>query len=270
MGKPLEVGIVGCGTIGTEVCRAAHEGRIRAVVVALCDTEVSRAEDLEQRFAPEAVVGSIEDVVSRSQLVVEAARLAVVQEVAECCLRLKRNVLVMSVGGLLQDPTLFERAADRGCRIYVPSGAVAGLDGLQAAAQARLESVILTTRKPPRSLEGASYLKENNIDLSNISSETVIFEGTAAEAVEAFPQNINVAAAVSLAGIGAEQTWVRILTDPAWKHNSHEVAVKGEFGQLTVRCENLPSPHNAKTSYLAALSAVATLKKLTSALAVGA
>ncbi|MBA7660637.1 L-aspartate dehydrogenase [subsurface metagenome] len=175
----------------------------------------------------------------------------------------------MSVGGLLGNEDLLDLAKKKDCKIYLPSGALAGLDGVKSASVGRIDSITLTTRKPPEGLKGAPYIIRNKIDLDAIIKETVIFEGSANEAVEGFPKNINVSAALSLAGIGAEKTRVRIIADPNLKRNIHEVEVKGEFGRLVSRTENLPSPKNPKTSYLACLSAIATLKGIVSSIKIG-
>lgn len=160
-------------------------------------------------------------------------------------------------------------AREKNCRIYLPSGALTGLDGVKSAAVGRIDSVTLTTRKPPAGLSGAPYLAREGIDLSSLREEKVIFEGSAEEAVEGFPRNINVAATLSLAGIGVAKTRVRIIADPKISRNIHEIEVEGEFGRLISRTENLPSPSNPKTSLLAIFSAIATLKSLASPVRIG-
>jgi aspartate dehydrogenase len=132
-----------------------------------------------------------------------------------------------------------------------------------------LDEVLLTTSKPPRALAGAPFFERNPIDLAAIRERTVIFEGTAAEAVGQFPANINVAAAVSLAGIGPERTRVRVVADPALSQNVHEVEARGAFGEMRIRLANLPSPANPKSSLLAALSPLAMLRRLTDPIQVG-
>ncbi|MBI4708486.1 MAG: DUF108 domain-containing protein, partial [Candidatus Omnitrophica bacterium] len=155
------------------------------------------------------------------------------------------------------------------CQIYLPSGAICGLDGVKSASLGRIDKVTLTTRKPPRSLEGAPYLVSKGINLSQIKQETLLFEGTAEEAIRGFPQNVNVCATLSIAGIGPEKTRVKIITSPFYTSNIHEVEAEGAFGRLTVRTENVPSPQNPKTSYLAALSAIATLKQILEPVKIG-
>jgi aspartate dehydrogenase len=144
-----------------------------------------------------------------------------------------------------------------------------GIDGLKSASVGRIDSVTFTTRKPPKGLDGAPYITKNNIELSSIKEETVIFEGTADDAVKGFPQNVNVAAILSLAGLGKANTRVRIVTSPDYTKNIHEVEIKGESGNITTRTENLPSKVNPKTSQLAVFSAIATLEGIVKNVRIG-
>lgn len=175
----------------------------------------------------------------------------------------------MSVGGLLEMEDAIAEAAIAGIALYCPSGAIAGLDAVAAASVGRIESVMLTSRKPPQGLKGAPYIIEKGIDLDAIEREQIIFEGNARDAIRGFPKNINVAVTLSLAGIGAEKTMVRIIADPAAARNCHQIEVEGEFGRLLTLTENLPFPFNPRTSYLAALSAISCLRKITSPLKLG-
>jgi aspartate dehydrogenase len=141
------------------------------------------------------------------------------------------------------------------------------LDGVRAAVEAGLHTVVLTTRKPPKGLDGAPYLLEKGIDLSALTKPTEVFAGSAREACKAFPKNVNVAAALSLAGIGPDLTQVRVVADPRATDNVHEIVAEGAFGRLETRTVNLPSPRNAKSSYLASLSGVAELRAAAAAFA---
>jgi aspartate dehydrogenase len=175
----------------------------------------------------------------------------------------------MSVGGLLGNERLLKKAAARGIKVYLPSGALCGIDGLKSASVGKIDSVTLVTRKPPRGLEGAPYLKERGVDLKSISEETVLFDGSAEEAVRGFPQNVNVSAVLSLAGIGAKRTRVRIVASPGSSRNIHEVEITGEAGRITARTENVPSAANPRTSALAVFSAIATLEGITGGVKIG-
>lgn len=257
----LKIGIIGCGVIGTELAKAI-DSRFsqKAEVVALCDLDKERASKLADSLKESPRILSIEELIAISDLVIEAASKDISANVAHQAISNDKDVMVMSVGGLIGRRDLFDLANEKKVRLYLPSGALCGLDGVKSASIGKIRSCTLTTRKPPEGFRGAPYVVKNEIDLDAIKQETVLFEGTAQEAVEGFPQNINVAASLSLAGIGPELTRVRIITSPEFKRNSHEVTIEGEFGKLTARTDNLPSPKNPKTSFLACLSAIATLK----------
>lgn len=177
--------------------------------------------------------------------------------------------MVLSVGGLLGRASWFQLAEEKGCHIYIPSGAIAGLDGVRAACQGAVRSVTLITRKPPHTLAGAPYVVERGIDLSTLQEETVLFEGSARDACAAFPANVNVAATLSLAGVGPERTRVKVVAVPGSQKNVHQIEVEGEFGKLTVEVENVPSDANPRSSKLAYLSAMGTLKGIVAGTKIG-
>lgn len=256
----MGVGLVGCGNIGADLCIALRRGVIPARIVALTDIDPSRAALLLRTFQLDAKVCDLEENAAAADFIVECAAPEAVKGVVEAAIERRRDCLILSVGGLMECPEVFERAREHGIQVRVPSGALCGLDGIRAAMEAGLHSVTITTRKPPKGLEGAPYLIENGIDLSNLREAEVVFEGTAREACKAFPKNVNVAAALSFAGIGPDQTRVRVIADPKATLNSHEIEAEGAFGRLRAVTENLPSPRNAKSSYLASLSAVAELR----------
>lgn len=266
----LRIGLIGCGTIGTRIARAIDDGEVSAVLTALHDQEADQIRLLVQTLNTQSpVVVSLEEVFQESDLIVEAASRTIAPQVLHLANRYHKDCMIMSVGGLLGSEDAIQEAWVSGIKIHCPSGALAGLDAVAAASIGHIDSVRLTTRKPPQALMGAPYITEKGIELDQFQDERVIFEGNALEAVPAFPKNINVAATLSLAGIGAEKTVVRIVADPKATRNSHQIEVEGEFGRLTTRTENLPSPFNPRTSYLAALSAVSCLKKITSPLKIG-
>jgi aspartate dehydrogenase len=269
----IRIGVVGCGAIGTEICRAVDTSIPEMELYAIYDRHaksLERARFLMVNSSP--AVMEIGDMVHAVDLVVECASQEAAREVVPVALNAKCDVLVASVGafadsGLLE--SALKTAEKNGCRIFLPSGAICGLDGLKAASIAGIESVSITTEKPPRGLAGAPYVLEHDIDLETIDERTVIFEGNASEAVAAFPANVNVAATLSIAGMGFGKTRVRIVANPAIERNIHEITVKGNFGNFTTRVENVPSPANPRTSYLAALSLIATLKKIAGPLQTG-
>ncbi|MGQ9551615.1 MAG: aspartate dehydrogenase, partial [Candidatus Bathycorpusculaceae bacterium] len=205
-------------------------------------------------------------------LIIEAASQDAVRQYASKVLQAGKDLMIMSVGALVNSRLtndIKNFAYNAGRKVYIPSGAIAGLDGLKSAAVDRVDQVTLTTRKPPKGLRNNSYIKQRGIRIDALSKPRTVYEGTAAEACKLFPANVNVAAALSLAGIGPEKTEVRIVADPTIRRNIHEIRVKGKFGEFKVRVENVPFAKNPKTSYLAALSAVATLRKITQHMLIG-
>jgi len=266
----IKAGLIGCGSIGTVLAKFMDSDR-RFELAYLLDDDIAKCESLSSKLKnkPEVVIRT--DDMKGADIIIEAASQQCVKERMIKAASMA-DVLIMSVGAF-SDMNLFgelkEKAEKSGHRIYIPSGAVAGLDGIRAAAQAGLKSVTLTTRKHPRSLEGAPWVIKQDIPVHAIRKPEVIFNGSAKHAAEWFPQNVNVAITLSLAGIGAEQTKVKIIADPFVSKNVHEITAEGKFGTMTMRLENNPSPKNRKTSYLAALSAVATLKRIAETVQVG-
>jgi len=256
----MKFGIVGCGNIGADLCIALQKGDIPAEVVALTDVDPERAKVLLRTFQLEAAVCNLDENAAKVDYLVECAGGEAVKDVLQAVVRHQTDCLVMSVGGLLENMPLYQEARRSGVQVHLPSGALCGLDGIRAAMEAGLHAVTLTTRKPPAGLAGAPYLLERGIDLRGLDEAMVVFEGSAREAVKAFPANVNVAATLSLAGIGPDETRVRVIADPDISMNIHEVVAEGAFGRMTAMTENLPSPRNVKSSYLASLSAVAELR----------
>lgn len=238
-------------------------------MAAICDADENKTASLNKILIKKAQVLKSTELIKKCDFVVEAASAKISSDILKKCIKGNKDCLVMSVGGLLGNEKLLDSARLKGVKVYIPSGAICGIDGLKAASIGRIDTVVLTTRKPPRGLEGAPYLKEKNIDIGRIKEETVIFEGTASEAMAGFPKNINVSAVLSLAGIGASKTLVRIVTSPDYKGNTHEVEVSGEFGRIITKSENLPSKTNPKTSALAVMSAIAALEGALSSVRIG-
>ena len=266
----LRVGLVGCGVIGSELAMAIDSRKLSGLeLVAVCDRNKIKENELASSLKKMPATASIEGVVEKADLIIEAASSDIVGDLVQKVLSKGKDIMVMSVGGMLDYLHLFTEAREKKCKIYFPSGAIAGLDGIKAAKEACLDSVTLETSKPPQGLKGAPYLLEKNIDLRGIKEKVVVFEGDCLEAVRAFPKNINVAAALSFAGLGMQRTKVRIIADPSLKKNVHHITVRGDFGKLEIIAENVPSPSNPKTSYLAVLSAIATLRGIVDSVKIG-
>lgn len=260
------IGLLGCGAIGRGLARAVDEKAVGgARLVALFDQDSHNAMDLSQRLGSSPrVADSFQDFLDADgvTMVVEAASQEAVRLYGETIVSTGKHLMVMSTGSLL-DASLFSRlsslAQETGCRIFAPSGALGGIDAIRAS-RAELEEVVLTTRKPPESLVDTAAAGAGGY--KDIVVATVVFEGSAREAVQRFPFNINVAATLSLAGIGPERTRVRIIADPEAKGNIHEVYAAGSSGVLRFTMENVPHPDNPMTSHLAALSAIETLRSI--------
>ena len=260
----IKVGIIGCGTIGWELAKACQKRFSGEVTLeALSDIDAVRARRLQKALKPRPVILSADQLVKRCDLIIEAASKQASYEVAKKALSLGKDVMLMSVGGILgKEKEIFEVARTHRCCLYLPSGGVVGIDGLKAASIGKIYRVTLTTRKPPQGFEDSPYVLKHGIRLKNLKQEKILFEGNAFQAVKGFPKNINVSATLSLVGIGAKKTKVRIIASPQMLVNVHEVYVQGDFGSFYTRTENFPSEENPKTSRLAILSAVATLERI--------
>ncbi len=250
----MKLGLLGCGNISQGVVKAINEGKLHFSVTSVFDINLENARKLADNIKPrpklaDNITAFLQDV----DIVFEGASQEAVIAYAEKILSSKKHLMIMSVGALVEED-FFKRlkkiAEKNNVSIYLPSGAVLGIDGLKAAKIAGCEEVTLTTRKNPKSL-----------GLEN-KEEKIVFSGTAKEAVKKFPKNINVAAILSLSGIGFERTKVRIISDPKVNENVHEIYTKGSFGEFNIKTRNFPSLENPRTSYLAVLSAIATLKKI--------
>ena len=255
----LTVGIVGCGAIGSEVARAASQMEGIAEVV-LHDVDPDATAQLRHLPRTRVAAGAAE-LVDAVELVIECANKGVVQTVARDALRRGKRVMLLTIGALADDALredLLALAREHGGKIFVPSGAVMGVDGVKAAAEGDLKSVTLVTTKPPAGLD------------SRTDRWTMLFSGPARDAVQRFPKNVNVAATLSLAGLGFDQTHVQVAIDPMATRNSHKVIIEGNFGRARIEVENLPSPTNPATSYLASLSAIALLRRIASPIEIGA
>jgi len=265
----LQVAIAGFGAIGKVVATHLDRGLDGLTLAAVSARDVARAEQAMANFARPVPVMPLAGLWEHADLVVECAPAAVLRELAEPALAHGRQVMVLSCGALLDNFDLVELARRHGGRIHVPSGALLGLDAVAAAAEGDISSVHMITRKPPGGLAGAPYLVENAIDVSALSEPKRVFSGTARDAARGFPANVNVAAALALAGIGPDRTTIEIWADPVVTRNTHRIEVEADAARFSLQIENVPSAENPRTGRLTALSVIAALKKLTSPLAVG-
>lgn len=264
----MRLGIVGMGVIGRALAKAVDNREVEAALTAVHSRDLAKARAFAQTLHTVPDVVDLDGLLARCDLVIEAATQAALAMLAPRVLHAGKDLMVLSVGGLLDHPEWPELAARQRCKIYVPSGAIVGLDGLKGACVGRIDQVTITTRKPPQGLAGAPYVEDHGIDVYAFTTDTVIFDGSAREACKGFPANVNVAAALSLAGIGPDCTRIRIMVAPHNTRNIHDVEVEGEFGRLTTHIENVPTD-NPRTGKLSYLSAIAMLKQLVSPLHCG-
>lgn len=253
----MKVGILGCGAIANIITNFAVEGKLGVDLKFFFDRDMERAENLASQVDG-TVVLDIENMLDKVDLVIEAASPQAVSETVPKVLEYGVDVIIMSIGALM-DYELRKRlenlASENNAKLYAPSGAIVGLDGIKAASIGKIESATLVTRKPPRSL-GVSAEKE-----------TILYQGKAGDAVLKFPMNINVAAALSLAC--DREIDVKIIADPSVNRNMHEVHVVGDFGEITTITKNIRCSINPKTSVMAAYSAIKLLKSLNETLRIG-
>ncbi|HUS99974.1 MAG TPA: aspartate dehydrogenase [Candidatus Thermoplasmatota archaeon] len=247
----MRLGIIGCGAIGTDVAKAA-DAMNDIEKIYLFDINGAAAKKLCS-LVKKASIKPVDKFLEDVDVVFEAASQQAVSQYAEIILEAGKDLIIMSIGSLFND-TLRKKleniAREHHRKIYLPSGAVCGIDGVLAANMEKLDSVTLVTTKPPASLG------------KTVEQRTVVFEGTARDAVKQFPKNINVAACLSLAGVGFDDTKVKIVADPVETRISHKILAHGRFGRLRAEVENMPNPNNPQSSYMASLSAIATLRRV--------
>ncbi|RLE79451.1 MAG: aspartate dehydrogenase [Thermoprotei archaeon] len=251
------VAIIGCGAIGTLLAEAIDRREIEAKLIYLYDIDESKAVELASKLKQKPKVArNINEILEDKEvdIVVEAASQKAVKEYLKPVLDSGKEILVMSVGALLDLnlKRLYKKHRDR---IHVPSGAIAGLDALKAIRLVGVKKIILITRKPVKALKYSQYLASKKIE-----KPTLIYEGPAEEAVKLFPRSVNVAAALAL--YSDAPVLVKIIADPNLRNNIHEIHIESEVSEIKIVVKNMPHPQNPRTSYLAALSAVALLKEL--------
>ncbi len=262
------IGIVGCGAIGKALIRAVESGNLAVRVAGVTSrTERNAREFLAACKNPPPYL-PLTELIAASDLIVEAAGGHVVAELAQKTFGAGKDLMVISVGALLDHPEVMAESRRTGCRLYLPSGAIAGLDGIKSACVGAITHVTHTTRKPPLGLQGAPYLVERGVSLAGLQEEKEVFSGSAREACRGFPANVNVTGAVSLAGIGPDKTRVRILAVPGLARNCHDIDVEGEFGKLHIHIENVPS-ENPKTGKLTALSIIRAVQDVVDSVRIG-
>ncbi|MDQ3835762.1 MAG: aspartate dehydrogenase [Thermoproteota archaeon] len=263
------VGLLGCGTIGTHLALAIGSGEIaNASLEGIFDIIQENAKTLKSKLKTDVqVYYDFESLIDAPvDVIIEAASQEAVRRFSKHIVAAGKDLMIMSVGALSDSALLAElteiASLSKGKnRIYVPSGAIAGIDAIRSVRNL-IETITLTTTKSPKSLSGAPFLTGKNIDLDSITEITQIYEGSASEAVKLFPANVNVAAVLSLAGVGSYKTRVRVVVNPHATTNRHEIMATGSFGDIKITVNNVTAPGNPKTSFLAVLSAIECLRSI--------
>ncbi|MBR0751345.1 aspartate dehydrogenase [Bradyrhizobium jicamae] len=263
-----KIAVAGLGAIGTDVVKALDQGieGLTLVAVSAQNADKHRGWVSALKSAPKLV--TIEELAEIADIVVECAPAKVVRSIVAPVVERGKTAVVLSVGALLQNEDLVDIARRNGGQIIVPTGALIGLDAVTAAAVGTIHSAKLVTRKPVAGLVGAPHLIENNIEIEGITEPLRIFEGSARDAAKGFPANLNVAVALSLAGIGPDRTRVEIWADPTVTRNTHRIEVDSDSARFSMTIENIPS-ENPKTGRITALSVIASLRKLRASLRIG-
>ena len=267
--KPnLRIGLAGLGAIGMAIARRLKAGIPGLALAAAAARDNGAA---QARLAANGVATRMVAVAALPEhcdVIVECAPATAFRSIAEPAIEAGRILVALSAGALLDHMELIERAAETGARILVPTGALLGLDAVRATAEGTIGSAKLVSRKPPSGLVGAPYLEQHGISLAGLAAPLKLFEGSAREGVRGFPANVNVSAALALAGIGPDRTRLEIWADPGIARNIHHIEVDADSARFSMTIENVPS-ENPRTGKIAALSAIACLRGLVSTLRVG-
>jgi aspartate dehydrogenase len=267
--KRLSVALGGFGAIGKAVASALDAGIYGLSLVAVAARDTDKARQGMANFRNRVPVVSLAELAEHAEVVVECAPAGVFTEIAGPAIRAGRIFVAVSAGALLSHPDLIDEARKTGARIIVPTGALIGFDAVRAAAEGKIRSVKMVTRKPPGGLAGAPYLKEQGISLDGLTKPLKVFDGSARDGARGFPANVNVAAALSLAGIGPDRTRLEIWADPNIRRNTHHVVVEADSARFETTIENVPSKENPRTGRITALSVIATLRGLVAPLKIG-
>lgn len=267
--KKVKIGIVGCGAIGEGVSLFIDKKLSkRTLVYALADKNQQKARNLKKKLNSRPKICTLDNLVREVDLVIEAASIRAAQCILKKVMFYKKDVIILSVGALVKSRALLQKAQKKGINIFVPSGAICGVDGLGALHMGNIRKISLITSKPLRGLEGVNYLEKRKITLPVLRKEKVVFKGKVDKAIRYFPKNINIAATLLLAS-GFKNVEVCIKVNPKLKRNVHQIVVDAKEAKLSLSIENVPSKLNPKTSALAILSTQYLLKKIFSPFKIG-
>jgi aspartate dehydrogenase len=264
----LRVAIAGLGTVGRTLARRLADGIPGLSLAAVASRDQNKAQAWLAGQKISCPVVELDALPQYADLAVECAPGEIIAQICRPMLGAGKKVMVLSAGALLPRPELVELAKKHGGQIIVPTGALLALDAVTAAAEGNINSVTMVTRKPPNGLAGANYLVTHGISVDGLKEPLRVFAGTAREAAAGFPENVNVVAALALAGIGPDRTMIEIWADPALTRNCHVINVEADSARFSFSIENVPS-ENPKTGRITALSVIAALRKIAAPMRVG-
>ena len=264
----IRVAIAGLGAIGRALAKSLTAGVPGLTLACAAAGDRAKAQAWLDAQGIACPLVELSDFPKHADIAIECAPASALERICTPMLEAGKQVMVLSAGALLPRPELIEIARKHGGRIVVPTGALLGLDAVAAAAEGNIHSVRMITRKPPQGLKGAPFLEKNAISVEGLTEAKRVFSGSAREAAAGFPANVNVVAALSLAGIGPDRTVIEIWADPSVTRNCHTIEVESDSARFSLSIENIPS-ENPKTGKIVALSVLAALRKLSAPLRVG-
>lgn len=262
------IGIAGLGAIGQDLALALDKGVPGCRLVAVSARDQEKAAAFLATLKADVKLVALTDLAEHADIVVECAPAELLPTILQPVVAAGKRAVVLSIGALLDHPELVEQCRETGAQLMVPTGALIGLDAVTAAAEGTIRSVRMVTRKPPKGLLGAPFLAERGIDISDLKEPLKLYDGTARDAAKGFPANLNVAIALSLAGIGPDRTTLQVWADPGVVRNTHTIEVESDSALFRMTIENIPS-ENPKTGRITAKSVIALLRKMSAPLRVG-
>ena len=264
-----KVGIAGLGVIGAKVAQRLTEGIEGMSLEAVASGGREKAEQTLARIGAAAPVVTPAELAARCDVIVECAPTAAFLEIAIPALQAGRVLITVSAAALLEHMEVVDLARAHGGRVIVATGALLGFDAVRATAKGEIRSVTMVTRKPPKSLRGAPHLARIGVDVDTLTEPTLLFDGSARDGARGFPANVNVAAALALAGAGPDRTRLQIWADPRLERNTHTIVVDADSARLEMTIANVPSDEKPGTGRITALSMIAALEGLASPLKIG-
>ncbi len=261
----MRVALIGGGTIAALFVDHIRQGDLGDAQVAaiMGRGDTSRGKPLAEDNAIRFVTTLDELLAQKPDVVVEAASHDAVRDFGVTLLQKGIALIVLSGGALCDDALraqLEAAAMQTGALLYVPSGGICGLDALKTMCIAGVDEVMIVVTKPPAAWKGIAYVEQQGFKLDGMTGPLTLFDGSAREGVPLFPANVNIAAVLSLAGVGFDKTRLKVVADPALTLNTHYITLRGKTGNVSIKLESVPAPENPKTSWLACYSALAALK----------